>query len=135
MSKPTRVAAFYLAMVFAAGALFGLLAHRLYVQRGTQAAAVTAPRDPREYRERYVNRLQKDLGLTTEQVSQVSAILDQTGHRFRELRERMDPEFDGIRKQQRERIMGVLTPEQLPKYQKVLEEQRRWRERGGHGRK
>jgi Spy/CpxP family protein refolding chaperone len=128
MTKPTRMAALYLAVVFAAGALFGLVAHAVYSQRTTRASS------PAEARQRYIAKLQRDLSLTPEQVSLVTAILDETGERFREIRSRMDPEFDAIRTQQRAKIMAILTPEQQPKYQRILEEWKRQREQRERGR-
>ncbi|MBI3698738.1 MAG: hypothetical protein HY238_28350 [Acidobacteria bacterium] len=126
MMKPTRIAALFLAVVFVAGALSGYVAHTLYSQRTARAAP-----NPTQMRERYLTRLTRDLALSPEQVTQVSAILEQTGQRMRELRERMEPEFEAIRVAQRQRIMALLTPEQQPKYEKVLEEQRKRHEREG----
>ena len=125
MMKPTRLAALFLAVVFVAGALSGYVAHTLYSQRTARAAP-----NPTQTRERYLARLSKDLALSPEQVTQVSAILEQTGQRMRELRERMEPEFEAIRMAQRQRIMALLTPEQQPKYQKILEEYRKRHEQG-----
>jgi Spy/CpxP family protein refolding chaperone len=129
MTKPTRIAALYLAVVFVAGGLFGVVAHGLYTQKTARAA------NPKEFRERYVAKLQKDLSLTPEQVPQVTAILDETSDRFREIREKMSPELDAIRQQQRAQIMALLKPEQQEKYQKILDEWRRRREqeRGRQG--
>lgn len=123
MTKPTRMAALYLAVVFVAGGVFGVVAHGLYSQKTARAS--NSP-NPKEFRERYMAKLQKDLSLTPEQIPQVTAILDQTGDRFRVVRERMIPEFDVIRQQQRAQIMALLNPEQQGKYQKILDE---WRQR------
>jgi len=119
MTRTIRVAAIYLGLAFLAGGLFGFLTHSLYSQRPASAS------NPKEFRERYVARLQSNLSLTPEQLAQVTAILDDTGQRFRELRERMSPEFQAIRDAQRARIMTLLTPEQQPKYQKILEDHQR----------
>ena len=122
MSKTTRVAALYLAAVFMAGALFGVVANRLY-ERTARASG------PRDSRARYLQDLQTALVLTPEQMTQVTPILDQTGQRFRELRGRMEPEFEALRKGQRERINALLTPEQRPLYEQFQENQRRQREK------
>ena len=131
MLKPTRVAALYLLLVFVAGALFGLVSHSLYTQRSTRAAP-----NPQEFRERYIEKLRQDLALSPDQVSQLTAILDETHDRFQELRDRMTPEFDAIRQNQRGRITALLNPEQQPRYQKILEQHQQAREkRGGPGRR
>jgi Spy/CpxP family protein refolding chaperone len=118
--RPTRLAALSLAIIFLAGALFGFVVHSYYSQRTARAAA-----NPQEFRVRYITRLQKDLALSPEQLAQITAILDDTSQHFREIRERMEPEFEALRVAQRQRIMAVLTPEQQPKYQKILEEHRK----------
>jgi Spy/CpxP family protein refolding chaperone len=120
MMKPTRVAALWLAVVFLAGSLFGLVAHTLYVQRTTRAAV-----NPKEIRERYAAKLREKLLLSPEQHTEVSAILEQTSQQFRELRERIEPEFESLREAQRQRIMAILTPEQQAKYQKLIDEHRK----------
>jgi len=128
MTRPTRIAALYLAVVFVAGTLFGFVAHGLYRQQTTRAN-----RDPRQFLEEYVAKLQRDLSLTSDQLMQVTAILDQTGERFREIRKRMDPEFDAIRQQQRQQIKALLNPDQQVKYQQILDEWQRNREKRGRG--
>jgi len=119
MTKATRIAALYMAVVFVAGGLFGFVAHGVYKEKSARAAA---PSSPQQFRERYVAKLKQDLGLTPEQLTQVTAILDQTGQRFRDLRQRMDPEFDTIRQQQRGKIMSLLNEEQQGKYRQILAE-------------
>ena len=112
--RATRLAALYLGIVFLAGAVFGLVGDRLY-QRTARAAG------PQEFRQRFLDNLQRDLALSPEQLTQVTVILDETGQRFRELRERMAPDFQAIRDTKRERILAVLTPDQQSKYLKILE--------------
>ncbi len=123
MTKPTRIAALCLGIVFLAGAIFGFVAHGLYAEHTTRAS------NPQQMRERYISNLQKELALSPGQVAQITSILDETRQRFREIRERMEPEFESLRELQRERIMGILTPEQQPKYQAILEQHRREQER------
>ncbi len=131
MTRPTRVAAFYLAVVFVAGGLFGFVAHGLYTQK---AARAEARPNPREFRERYIAKLRSDLSLEPGQVSEITAILEETNSRFREIRERMNPEFEAIRTQQRQKIMALLNPEQRVKYEKLLEQWQRERQQRKSGR-
>jgi hypothetical protein len=130
MMKPTRAAALYLAIVFVAGGLFGFMAHGLYRQQTAQAEI--RPPDPKQFRERYLDKLERELSLGPDQKTQVAAILDQTGTRFRELRDRMDPEFAAIRQQQRQQIRELLSPEQQGKYQKMLEDWEKRHQPHGH---
>jgi Spy/CpxP family protein refolding chaperone len=130
MMKPTRIAVLCLAGVFGAGAVFGFLAHSVYSQRVTRAASPS----PKEFRGQYINRLEKRLSLTPDQRDRVAAILDETGDRFRDLRERIDPEFDRIRQEQRQKVTAILSPEQQAEYQVIIEEQQRRRREQGHRR-
>lgn len=130
MTKPTRMATLYLAVIFVAGGLFGFVAHGLYSQKATRAD--TRPPNPKEFRDRYASKLQRELSLSPDQTAQVSAILDETGARFRDIRERMSPEFDAIRQQQRQKIRALLSPEQQGKYQKMLEEWQQRHQPHGH---
>jgi len=133
MSKPTRLAALYLAVVFLAGSVFGFVAHTLYGQRSTSASV--GPRTgPGDYRARYTAKLARELALSPEQLAQVTTILDETGDRFRQLRNRMDPEFDAIRQNQRSRLAALLSAEQQVKYTKILEEHDRARKQHGPSR-
>ncbi len=127
MMKPTRVAVLCLAGVFVAGALFGVVAHSVYSQRATAAATTNSP-TPKDLRARYLNRLDSRLTLTPAQREKISPILESSGDRVRELRDRIEPEFEAIRHNQRQEIMTLLTPEQQTEYQKLIEEQRRRRE-------
>ncbi|MBI3667331.1 MAG: hypothetical protein HY236_14080 [Acidobacteria bacterium] len=119
MMRQKRLAALYLGIVFLAGALFGSVAHGLYVQHTARASS------PRENRDRYVARLKKDLDLTPEQVTKVIAISEETGKQMQDMREKMAPDFAAIREAHRQRIMAILTPDQVPKYQKIVEEHQR----------
>lgn len=130
MTKPTRLAAVLLAVVFLAGVLFGFVAHSFYER--TARAGPPPPPSQKEMRDRYLAKLQDRLSLSPEQVNQVRDILDQTGQRFQELRDRMEPEFETARLSQRQRITAVLTPEQQPKYEQIIEEHKRKHEKASH---
>ena len=114
MMKPTRLAAFWLAVVFVVGTLFGYVAHGFYSERTARAGG------SKDHRARILAKLQKELLLSPEQLAQVTAIFNQTHLRFEEIKGRMEPEFEAIRHEHRQRIMAILTPEQQPKYQKIL---------------
>ncbi len=121
MMKPARLAAVWLALVFLAGTLFGFVAHSFYADRTTRASK---PR-PEDHRARIIAKLQRELSLSPEQVTQVKSIFEQTHLHFQQLHEKMDAETDAVRQDHRQRVMAILTPEQQPKYQKILEDARR----------
>jgi Spy/CpxP family protein refolding chaperone len=78
----------------------------------------------------------RDLNLTPEQQNQIQAILNDTRAKYAQLHEKLDPEYEQVRQQGRQRIRGLLTPEQLPKFEDMLrrmDEERRQRQAGeGH---
>jgi Spy/CpxP family protein refolding chaperone len=97
--------------------------------------------------DRVITDMSKRLDLTTEQQTEIRAILDETFGKYREIRRQMDedsevkkymPRFDETRLQGRDKMRAVLKPEQLPKFEemvKELDEKRQQREqnekRGG----
>jgi Spy/CpxP family protein refolding chaperone len=62
----------------------------------------------------------RDLNLTPGQQNQIQAILNDTRSRYAELHEKLDPEYEQVRHQGRERIRQILTPEQRPKFEDLL---------------
>ena len=79
-------------------------------------------------------RFTRELELTPDQQSQIQAIFNDTRGKYAQLHERLDPEYEQVRQQGRQRIRQVLTPEQLPKFEELLrqlDEERR--QRGGEG--
>lgn len=127
MTSPSRrTAALYLALVFAAGAAFGVAANEFYSTK--VASAVNRRPTASEYRQKIIDDLTRDLDLDAAQVAQVSQIYDGIGEKYKQVRDEMEPRFDAIRKLRAEQIMAVLSPEQRAKYQSLLEERRRKRE-------
>ncbi len=106
--------ALYLALVFVSGAVVGALGYRVY----NPPAAKSAPRmNPEEWRSRFVDEMKTRVNLTAEQVQKVNAIMDETKIRFDGDRERHHHVVEQIRDEQRAKMRGILTPEQLPKYE------------------
>jgi Spy/CpxP family protein refolding chaperone len=62
----------------------------------------------------------RDLNLNPEQQSQIQAILNDMRAGYAGLHEKLDPEYEQVRQQGRERIRQVLTPEQRPKFEDLL---------------
>ena len=77
----------------------------------------------------------RDLNLNADQQKQIEAIFNDTRARYQALHERLDPEYEQVRQQGREKIRQILTPEQRPKLEDLLrridEDRRQRQERGG----
>ncbi len=75
------------------------------------------------------------LGLSPDQEKQLESIFsDMRGH-YAALHEKLDPEYEQVRQQGRERIRQILTTEQRPKFEDLLrriDEDRRRRDAEGH---
>lgn len=62
----------------------------------------------------------RDLNLTGDQQTQIQAILSDMRAHYDDLHEKLDPEYEQVRKQGRDRIRQLLTPEQRPKFEELL---------------
>jgi len=62
------------------------------------------------------------LKLTADQVTQLSAILDETRSRVRSTRESIEPEIRKIREEQQEKVHHILSAGQRPEYDQMRKE-------------
>jgi Spy/CpxP family protein refolding chaperone len=125
-SKPAQF--LYLLFVFASGLAVGALGHKYYSVK-IESPAPPPPRNPEEYRRKYMEEMTTRLNLTAKQQQELNAILDYIGNRFRELRERSRPEERAIRQEQVDKVNAILTPEQRVEYAKMLQEREERRKR------
>jgi hypothetical protein len=125
--KLTRwTVALYMALVFVCGGVVGAFAHRLYTVSGVSANA--AQRNPEEFRKRFMADMKARLQLNDDQAAKLGTIMDETRARFRDVREKFEPEMQKIREDQRQRISELLSPSQQTEWQKIVEERQRRRE-------
>lgn len=83
-------------------------------------------------RQGFVALLAQELNLSDAQVTQLKQIMAESRGKYDAVRERVEPEFDAIRKETDNRIRQILTPEQLAKFNEMtrrFEERRRARPR------
>jgi Spy/CpxP family protein refolding chaperone len=125
--KMTRwTVALYMALVFACGGVVGAFAHRLYSVSGVSANM--GQRNPEEFRKRFMADMKARLQLTDDQASKLSVIMDETRSRFRDARQKFEPEMQKIREDQRQRISELLSPAQQAEWQKIMDERQRRRD-------
>jgi hypothetical protein len=122
MTRKNLPIALYLLLVFVSGSVVGALGYRTY--NPPTARSVSAPQrpSPSELKQLYLEESRSRLGLTDDQVAKLSAILDQTNTRFHEVRQRENETIRQIGEDHYQRVRMILTPEQLPKYEKLHEE-------------
>ena len=75
---------------------------------------------PAERNTHVVDTYSKDLGLSPEQQKQLLSILEQTGAKYKAIHDQMAPQMEAIRKEGRDQIRAILTPEQLLKFEEKL---------------
>jgi hypothetical protein len=126
MKRVTAV--FYVVLVFLSGAVVGIFGYRLYTARTVSASVnANAPR-PADYRKQYVEDITSRLHLSPEQVTQLGTILDETRNRFHEEHDRSKQQLAQIHDDQVQKIHELLTPAQVPEYDKFRAEREKARE-------
>jgi len=83
-----------------------------------------------------VATLTRDVNLNPDQQRQVLGILNDTRSRYDAIHQEVDPEYEKVRQEGRERIRELLTADQRPKFEEVLrqiDEDRRKRQAEGQG--
>ncbi len=127
MRRSTLTSGLYLALLFLGGVAVGVFGHRLYTLNSVNANV--DPRNPKEFRRRYVAEMRTRLKLTDDQVSRLGPILDETRQRHQELMDKHRPEFKAMHDQQVQKIRGILTDSQQAEYTKMLDEREKQRQR------
>ena len=119
--------------IFAIGFLAGALAMNLYERMmNTKAPENGKPQDF------IIRKMEQRLNLSTEQDTRIRAILDDTFDHYKALRVQMrdqipqlkeyESKFDDVRAKQREKIREVLHENQLPEFEKMIQEMEKRRE-------
>jgi hypothetical protein len=127
--RRTTLTGLYLALLFLGGVVVGAFGHRLYTLNSVNASV--NPRNPEEFRRRYVAEMRTRLKLTDDQVTRLGPVLDETRQRHRELMDKHRPEFKAIQDEQVRRIREILTDSQQAEYTRMLAEREKQRQREG----
>jgi hypothetical protein len=122
----SRRAYLYFILTFVLGLIVGSAATIFYGWR----SGLMRPHRPDE--KHIVQFLKRDLNLDDSQTQQVSQIVHETGEKIRHLQQQTDPQFDAIRSESQDRIRKILNPDQLAKFNRLVErmEARRKAHRG-----
>jgi hypothetical protein len=127
MRRSSLTTGIYLLLLFLSGVAVGAFGLRLYTLNSVNASV--NPRNPEEFRRRYVAELRARLKLTDDQANRLGPVLDETRLRYRELHEKHKPEMKVIQDDQVKKIRAILTDAQQTEYTKLLEERERQRQR------
>ena len=131
-----RKARLWLGVVFvlglAIGGVFGYsFAHRSYAATTANQPTLSEP----ERRAKRVAELTKELGLTPEQGTSIDAIIHQTHDQMKLIRDKSDADVDVLRQKAREQVRQLLTPEQRPKYEAMIQKMDEERKKQAEGKK
>jgi Spy/CpxP family protein refolding chaperone len=126
----------YVGLVFASGAVLGVLGHRLYMASSVSAnllPVVTAPgkSNPEEYRKKALAEYKSRLKLTDDQVVKFNSLMDETRARVGEIRKQMHPAYEKIHQEQTDKVRAMLSPEQRAEYDRMLKERDERQKRNG----
>jgi Spy/CpxP family protein refolding chaperone len=128
MQRNQLAAGGFAALLFLGGVATGALGHRFFAPVPVIAA-------PDAARRRYVREMQDRLKLTPAQVTQLETIMHETKVKTKTVRDSIHPQILEIKHEHIARIRAILTPEQIPAYEKlVAEREQRSREMDEHDR-
>ena len=132
MSEPTvqQKATFWLVLVFVLGTALGGVLGYAFAHRSYAASAptqLTAEQRRAQKREQLV----REVGLTPEQQTQVTAILDEAQGEYKAIHAVSDPQVDAVRQKSREKIRQILTADQKPKFEEFIRKMDEERKRLG----
>lgn len=118
-NRSNRKAFLLVLVVFVLGIALGAVGAYLAGSRVWSAQPVAG--NHRDKRARILEQLTRDLSLTPDQRKQLEAILADVGAKFEALHQQIAPQNEQVRKQGREQIRAILTPEQRPKFEEFLQ--------------
>ena len=125
MKRNQWAAALLSLLLFLSGAAVGALGHRYY----TSAIVVQAGSSAAVFRNHYLNDMKTKVGVSDSQLKQIEAILDDTKAKYKVVRDQFRPQMVAIKNEQIARVKAVLTPDQIPVYERlVAEHEKRVRE-------
>lgn len=107
MRGTSRKAYTIILCTFVMGVVAGLAAGSLVWKRGQ-----ASPNRPN-----FVQELSTELDLSPEQRAEVEVILNESKQRFQELSRQVNPQFEEIRRQYRDKISALLSPDQKARFE------------------
>lgn len=108
------------AALFLGGGVIGALADRYY-----STTVVSAKGGAEDFRQRYVSDMKSRVRLTPAQLNQLDAILDDTKSKVKAVRDQFHPAMVKIHEEQISRVRAILTPEQVPAFERLVAERER----------
>jgi Spy/CpxP family protein refolding chaperone len=115
-------AGLWLAVVFVLGAAIGGVFGYSFSQRHALAAgSPAAPLSESERRARRVSEMTREMNLTPEQSSNFDGIIHHAHDEMKVIRDKSEADVDAVRQQARDQMRQLLTPEQKPKFEEMVQ--------------
>jgi len=115
-------AGLWLAVVLVLGAAIGGVFGYSFSQRHALAAPPSTPQlsEP-ERRAKRVSEMTKEMNLTQEQASSFDSIIHHAHDEMKVIRDKSEADVDAVRQQARDQMRQLLTPEQKPKFEEMVQ--------------
>jgi len=123
MNPDTRKkAGLWLVLVFVLGAAVGGVFGYSFAHHAQADTTKVQPQlsEP-ERRAKRVTEMTKELGLTDDQRTKIDAIIHQTHDAMKEVRDKSEADVDALRQHARDEMRLLLTPEQKPKFEEMVQ--------------
>jgi Spy/CpxP family protein refolding chaperone len=114
-------AGLWLALVFVLGAAIGAVFEYGLAHKTLAAALATAPPPEPERRAKRVAEMTKELQLTPEQTVSFDGIIHKAHDEMKGIHEKADSDLDAVRLKARDEMRQLLTPEQKPKFEVMVQ--------------
>lgn len=123
IAESRQKARLWLALIFVLGAAIGCVFGYSFAQHRTLAAPLvtTAPLPEPERRAKRVAEMSRELGLTQQQATSIDAIIHQAHDEMKVVHDKSDADVDALRQKARDQMRQVLTPEQKPKFEQLVQ--------------
>jgi Spy/CpxP family protein refolding chaperone len=115
-------AGLWLAVVFVLGAAIGGVFGYSFSQRHALAAPSPATQlSESQRRAKRVLEMTREMNLTQEQASSFDSIIHQAHEQMKVIRDKSESDVDAVRLQARDQMRQLLTPEQKPKFEEMVQ--------------
>ncbi|HON55800.1 MAG TPA: hypothetical protein PLM75_04290 [bacterium] len=115
MNKKKVVVFIYGILIFLLGIAFGVMLSLYFLK----------PPKPSEFRQKFFEKLKKELNLTNDQSLKIGFILDRRAQDFKNIKQKFRQDFAETHKQLRAEIEQELTPDQKEKFKIMVEKYER----------
>ena len=120
MKRSNLIVTVSMLAVLLSGIAVGGVGYRLYTVKSVAAPA--APKNPEDFRKKYLEEMESRLKLDSTQLQKLNAILDETRTLWRQEKERNKAELKRIHDGQVDQVRSILTDAQKPVYEQFHRE-------------